>query len=376
MIASKDLSSLLANLYRAPLEPEMWQVFFHQLCALTRISSGYLIASHPTKGNTLLAGGGLNFDPEVFHLYNEHYGANDPYRAPLIANPKVGLITGEELVDHSTLVKSELYNEVLSRYDLEYMNMLSCNCSQDQADLLSLWRSPKAGPMDAASGQLLETLIPHVQTALLLGKKVVACDESNLFSEVALDAMSIAALLVTGSGYVRHMNQPAVKCLADGDGIILQDGRLTATNSRDAAQLDSLIAGAASSAGRLSDALPGGALKLSRLRATTPLHVIAIPAPQQSRIIDGDSLTVVFLGDTSSKLRSRATMLRSLYKLTPTECRLADLLLQGLDVREAGEQLQTTLETTRFHVKRIMAKTGTRRQSQLMRLMLSLPGQS
>jgi DNA-binding CsgD family transcriptional regulator len=67
--------------------------------------------------------------------------------------------------------------------------------------------------------------------------------------------------------------------------------------------------------------------------------------------------------------------MRQLYALTPTEARLADLLLQGLDVREAADQMQTTLETTRFHVKRVLAKTGTRRQTELMRLMLSLPGQ-
>jgi hypothetical protein len=139
MISTQELSSLLATLYAAPLEPEKWQVFLDHLCALTNISSGYLVASHPTEGNTILAGGGLNFDPEIFHLYNEHYGANDPYRAPLVANLRVGLIQGEDLVSHASLVESELYNEVLSRYDMEYMHMLSCNCNNDQAEVLSLW---------------------------------------------------------------------------------------------------------------------------------------------------------------------------------------------------------------------------------------------
>jgi DNA-binding CsgD family transcriptional regulator len=33
-----------------------------------------------------------------------------------------------------------------------------------------------------------------------------------------------------------------------------------------------------------------------------------------------------------------------------------------------------TFETARFNLKRVLAKTGTRRQAELMRLMLSLPG--
>src|ERR1700734_1945266 len=139
MISTEELSSLLATLYAAPLEPTKWHAFLEHLCSLTNIDSGYLVGSHPTEGNVCLAGGGLNFDPEVFRLYNEHYGANDPYRDPLMSNPRIGLIQGEDLVSHSTLLESELYNEVLSRYDLEYMNMLSCNCRNGQAELLSLW---------------------------------------------------------------------------------------------------------------------------------------------------------------------------------------------------------------------------------------------
>jgi DNA-binding CsgD family transcriptional regulator len=66
--------------------------------------------------------------------------------------------------------------------------------------------------------------------------------------------------------------------------------------------------------------------------------------------------------------------MKMLYGLTPTESRLADLLLEGIDVREMAVRLGITIETARFHLKRVLAKTGTRRQAELMRLMLSLLG--
>ena len=375
MISTKELSALLATLYDAPLEPEKWQIFFDRLCALTNISSGYLIGSHPTEGNLCLAGGGLNFDPEVFRLYNGHYGSNDPYRAPLLANPRIGLIQGEDLVSHATLLDSELYNEVLSRYDLEYMNMLSCNCSNEQAELLSLWRSAKHGPMDSASIHLLETLIPHVQTALRLRTKVMDCNASDLFSETALDAMSIAAFLVTGKGRVRHMNQRAAACLQSGDGLLLQDGRLAAIHSCESAQLESLIAGATSSGRNGSEAVPGGAMRISRLYAQGTLQVTVIPVPKDNQMADGESSALVFVSDPTSSPRPRTTLMRQLYGLTPAEARVADTLLDGLEIRDAAERLGITLETCRFHVKRVLAKTRTRRQTELIRLMLSLPGQ-
>ena len=52
---------------------------------------------------------------------------------------------------------------------------------------------------------------------------------------------------------------------------------------------------------------------------------------------------------------------------------MADLLGTGLEVREVGSRLGMTLETTRFHLKRILAKTGAKRQAELMRLMASMP---
>ena len=66
--------------------------------------------------------------------------------------------------------------------------------------------------------------------------------------------------------------------------------------------------------------------------------------------------------------------MKMLYGLTPRESRLADLLLEGLDVRGIAERLDITIETVRFHMKRVLAKTGTRRQTELSQLMLSLPG--
>jgi DNA-binding CsgD family transcriptional regulator len=68
--------------------------------------------------------------------------------------------------------------------------------------------------------------------------------------------------------------------------------------------------------------------------------------------------------------------MRAIYGLTPTESRIADLLLQGMEIRGISGHLGTTLETARFHVKRILTKTGSRRQSELVRRMLALPSQS
>jgi DNA-binding CsgD family transcriptional regulator len=83
---------------------------------------------------------------------------------------------------------------------------------------------------------------------------------------------------------------------------------------------------------------------------------------------------LLFVSDPTQLVSSRAETLRALYGMTPTECRVADMLLEGLELREIAGRMHITLETTRFHVKRVLAKSGARRQSEFIRLMLALPG--
>jgi DNA-binding CsgD family transcriptional regulator len=218
-------------------------------------------------------------------------------------------------------------------------------------------------------------LMPHIQTALRLRTKVLACNASSVFSETALEAMSIAAFLVNGKGRVRHMNQGAAAYLQKRSGLCLLHGKLTAMDSAVSTQLELLIAGAASAGRSGSKSLPGGAIRLSRPGTASPLQVAVIPAPKDNQIAGSDTFVLVFVSDPSSPLRPRTTLMQQLYGLTPTESRLAALLLQGFEVREAADRLRNTLETTRFHLKRVLAKTRTGRQSELMRLMLSLPGE-
>jgi DNA-binding CsgD family transcriptional regulator len=113
---------------------------------------------------------------------------------------------------------------------------------------------------------------------------------------------------------------------------------------------------------------------LSRKPPLRPLQVAVSPFCPGTLLDEPQATALIQFSDPSAAPRSRAAVLRALYGLTPTESRLADLLLQGLEVREAADRLGTTLETARFHVKRVLGKTGARRQTELMRLMLSLPG--
>jgi DNA-binding CsgD family transcriptional regulator len=84
---------------------------------------------------------------------------------------------------------------------------------------------------------------------------------------------------------------------------------------------------------------------------------------------------MVFLNDPDAQPASRASILRSLYGLTPVEARLADLLAQGCELAAAAERMNMATGTARFHLKAIFRKTGAARQSELVRMVAGLPGE-
>lgn len=60
--------------------------------------------------------------------------------------------------------------------------------------------------------------------------------------------------------------------------------------------------------------------------------------------------------------------------MTPTESKVAIALLQGASLETAAEQLGMRVQTARVHLKRVFGKTETRRQGELIRLLLVSAG--
>ena len=66
--------------------------------------------------------------------------------------------------------------------------------------------------------------------------------------------------------------------------------------------------------------------------------------------------------------------LRDLLALTAAEARVAEALFEGATPREAAEAFGISYNTVHVHLGRVFRKTGTNRQSQLMRLMVRAAG--
>ena len=72
-------------------------------------------------------------------------------------------------------------------------------------------------------------------------------------------------------------------------------------------------------------------------------------------------------------LASLLPLLQQLYGLTPAEARVAQAMLQGHGLDATAKILDIQRTTARTHLYRLFEKTGTHRQSELVRLLAGVP---
>jgi DNA-binding CsgD family transcriptional regulator len=80
---------------------------------------------------------------------------------------------------------------------------------------------------------------------------------------------------------------------------------------------------------------------------------------------------LVLVVDPESTRELPESLIRKVLGLTPAETRLVLALARGHSIREHAEAAKITIGTARHHLKQALDKSGTHRQAQLVRLVLS-----
>lgn len=183
----------------------------------------------------------------------------------------------------------------------------------------------------------------------------------------ALDHLAQGIMLVDGEARLRYANRAAHAMLATGNGLYARaDGLRTASHAETEA-LRRLVRRAAGLDGPVRC---GGTLALSR-RGQRPLAVMVAPANGAPREAAPEATSaVVFVSDPDRCPAAPAALLQALYGLTRTETAVALAVAEGDGLPTVAARLGIMQTTARSHLQRVFEKTGTRRQAELVRLIL------
>ncbi len=180
------------------------------------------------------------------------------------------------------------------------------------------------------------------------------------------DHLPWAIFALATSGRVVQLNGRAEALLADGDALRLADGTIEAVDRAADEDLRDAVR-------RAVGGVNGSAL-LHRGPESHPLVVQAIPVNPMALAAPMGVAVVLYVRDPAQHARGGAQVLAELWKFTPAESQLLERIGGGSDLATAAATLGISRNTARNQLQSMFAKTGTRRQTELLALTGGLLG--
>lgn len=219
---------------------------------------------------------------------------------------------------------------------------------------------------------LCSRLLPHLRSSLEFHELLDRRESmGNLYSE-AVNRLSIASMVLDEAGNVLQLNVVARALLEQADGLKLVGSRLEASYPSDNRELYRFIRYAAESRASLAAEPVSAALSIARPSGQVGLGVVIEPVRNSGWVEGhGQPVVMVYVRDAMGGVQMSSQLAQELFSFTPAETTLALQLANGLSLEEAAEKLGITRNTGRAHLRSIFAKTGIKRQAELVKLLLN-----
>lgn len=361
-----ELQGLIGLVYDGLLEDKPWNALLDALRRQFRANYASLTIRLPSaedRGLVVFAG---EARPHIHALYSSSLYAVDPF----VNLPRDTVVMLEELIDEREWLASVIYRDFLEPLQVRYMMGadIRSDDGREREFRLRLSRPPQSGPFSETERALCGLLLPHLRRALRLYAHLDRVESACRLYVGTLERIGIGSILLDENGGICRINKVAEEILAEGDSLQLHNGMLEAVAPRDDRRLWRLIKQAA--AGRNGSGLVE-AIALDRGGQPGGLSVLVRSIPLSASAEAGRAAAVeLILRDSSRPAQPSEPLLRQLYQLTPAEAALAVLLGEGLTLEESAARLGISRNTARSHLRAVFAKTGVKRQTALVQLLL------
>lgn len=180
----------------------------------------------------------------------------------------------------------------------------------------------------------------------------------------ALHQLACPVLLVGPDARVLFANQAADAMLAGRECLRIERAQLSTRRVADSCALHRLIAATVRGGS-------GGSLVISR-QARPSLIVLVLPlrAQPDSVLRHVSPAAIVFIKNLNAPVKLDLACFAGHFGLTPAQMTLANEIATGDGVAAAAKRLRISYATARTQLLQIFGKTETRRQGQLIRLMM------
>lgn len=190
--------------------------------------------------------------------------------------------------------------------------------------------------------------------------------------KVILDQIMLGIVLVNEDCSVRFINRPALGITEKNDGLRYFRNELSANHPDERIKLKDSVRDVINIAkeDRIEMCC---SLTVSRESSNCPYILLIKNHFDLDMAPSFEPCAMVLITDPSRPFEASERYLHKLFDLTLAESKLVKLILADRSVKEAADELGIAPNTARKHLMAIFNKTGTKRQAQLVRLIMSTP---
>lgn len=336
---------------------------------------------HADKANSFLLGPGAqlletrtwNVDDTTQRLYHEHYHRIDPRFEAAGATPNVVFID-TRVLQRRAFEQTEIYNDYLRPRGVEYSMFVNLEYAPGHLAPQAFFRSKGMGGFSAGDAERFDALLPHLSRTLRLRTMMLEARLARGDLQRVVDAMSVPVAVFDATGAVVCVGRRARAALAQLPSLSLRGGRLSSADQALDAELRlaefdvlRLVAGA-----ELAPKGPEVVLVARHQRQSAALLFFPLLPGSSLRDETGSAVRfLVAIHDPELAEVIDTRVVQRLYGLTRTEADLAVALAAGQSVLQFASVRGCSEQTVRVHLKRVLEKTKTARQADLVRVLLA-----
>jgi DNA-binding CsgD family transcriptional regulator len=260
------------------------------------------------------------------------------------------------------IARHPYYQEFLAPHRLRWYAGVKVACGDD-VWAVALQRTIDQGPFSAEEKDELARLSGRLSTGAAIARALSASAATGALE--AFEMSGTAVVLVNRHGHVFKANQAAERVLVDEIQIV--NGRLVAKDTRATTALNRAIH-------NLLWSKTGGLSAPVALPRASRRPLLAYPARLSDSTANAlaDCQAMVILIDPESRFPTPEMTLRTAFRLTEAEAKLATQLALGESLENVADQFGIAKETARSQLKSIFTKTGVHRQAELVAVLAKL----
>lgn len=370
MLLDERILAVIESLYEAALDETLWLRALQALTEYTGSQAATFWTLDSSPQPTLPSLITFNFDPAFMREYLDGMVPEDPTVQYLVSHPNQPIV-------HDGLFITEREKDRLSYYDwhgrhsdTRFRMVGQIHPAGGIQAGVALHRTRRAGRYERRDLERFAFIHRHLARALAIGSRVGSLGALQQCTESVLDSNPAAILFLNAERRIVYANRSGEALRSASDGIRLVNDRIAIARRAEQARLDALIGSIVR--GTRSIMARGGLMRVMRHSGKRPYAVLVTPATSNFSMLSALRPSVlIVITDPNAISPLPKDRLRSAFLLTDAEAQLAALIAGGDDLRFAAAKLGIRYGTARVRLAQIFQKTDTRRQGELVRVLLT-----